>query len=99
MQKYYPEIYFPKKLIEFNRNWRKIVLDDLTPQSIEEPKKPEESKKEKFDINVMITVPLLLSIFIYFFIKNLLIPSILVISKSAIALLSNLFHQNLTFVL
>jgi len=70
-QTIYPEVYFSNEVISYNKNWREIVLEKLSPPEIEtnifKPKKPD---KPNFELAIFIGIPIIFGIFIYAFIQN-----------------------------
>lgn len=70
MQGFYPEIYYPKELIDFNQNWRVRIEERLIPQSPEEPKEPEKLQVPKFEFESFLFPWILFGGCLYMFTKS-----------------------------
>lgn len=65
VQSFYPEIYFPAKLIDFNQNWQTRVLEALTPPVPEQPKEPQKIEPAKFECAVLFSPIIFFGVFLY----------------------------------
>ncbi|MEJ7683815.1 MAG: DUF559 domain-containing protein [Segetibacter sp.] len=70
MQRYYPEIYFPNGLIEFNKNWKSIIESKLQPAIPSKPIEPQQPEKPNFEVALLISPPIVFGIFFYTLFKS-----------------------------